>query len=74
MRIAGLCSHAPFGQFGNKEMTLYGGMRDCPGQMFVNVEYLSLQVGEMRKRYGRGITLNIKLRKTLLGQDQAKVT
>jgi hypothetical protein len=74
MRIAGLCSHVSCGQFGNKEMTLYGGMRDCPGQMFANVEYLSLQVGEMRKRYGRGITLNIKLLKTLLGQDQAKVT
>ncbi|WJX89581.1 hypothetical protein P8452_71566 [Trifolium repens] len=41
--------------------------------MYANVEYHSLQVGEMRKRYKRGITLNTKLRNTLLGQDQAKI-
>jgi hypothetical protein len=74
MRITGLCSHAPCGQFENKEMSLYGGMRDCPGQMYVNVEYRFLQVGEMQKRYGRDITLNTKLRKTPFGQNQVKVT
>jgi hypothetical protein len=73
MRIARLCSHAPCGQFGNNEMMLYGGMRDCLGQMYANVEYRFLHVREMRKRYGRCITLNTKHRKTLFGQDQVKV-
>jgi hypothetical protein len=47
MRIAGLCSHAPCGQFGNKEMMWYDGMRECPDQLYANVGYRFLQVGEM---------------------------